>query len=203
MTGPAWLTALLAAVMLLIAVGSAARLARWRLRGRPAEPEADVLHVAMGVAMAGMLEPGIGPVPATAWLCVFTAAAAWFAFRTLGTLGHRAVRDQRPERATWRCAHPGPHSVECVAMVYMFVQARGGGSHGGAMAMPGMTGAGANPAVVLVLALFLLGYIVWTADRLASQRRRRPVGPALAPPEAVCSKIAMSLAMGYMLLAML
>ncbi len=68
---------------------------------------------------------------------------------------------------------------------------------------------GANPALALVLALFMAGYIVWTADRLASQSRVRTAGAgeraaatALPPWAAACSKIAMSLAMGCLLLMM-
>jgi hypothetical protein len=39
------------------------------------------------------------------------------------------------------------------------------------MAMPGMSGPAAahpNPAIALVLALFMLGYILWTTDQLAA-----------------------------------
>jgi len=228
MTGPSWLAALFAAVMLLIAAGSLARLAVWRLRGRTAEPEADAVHVLMGVAMAGMFEPRISPVPGIAWLAVFAAAAAWFAGRAVRTRGHKQCAGSRPDPGSWRCAHPAPHSVECAAMVYMLLPARDAG-HGPAMAMPGMASAGAaaNPAVALVLALFMLGYIVWTADRMTSQSRAsaapaglrlargaepgghqaasaaRAIGGGLGPRAAACSRIAMSVAMGYMLLTML
>jgi hypothetical protein len=206
MTGPAWLAALLAAVMLLIAAGSAARLVLWWLRGRAAEPEADALHAVMGVAMAGMLEPAIRPVPATAWLAVFASAGIWFAVRAIRARSPRHGADGwRRNPRNWRCAHPAPHAVECGAMIYMLGPARGGGQM---TAMAGMTSAAptANPALALLLALFMLGYIVWTADRLTSQHRPRSVtdsGEALAPRAAACSRIAMSLAMGYMLLTML
>jgi hypothetical protein len=110
-------------------------------------------------------------------------------------------------------------------MIYMLVPA--GGYHAPAMAMAGMASGAptANPAVALVLALFLLGYVVWTADRLTRQPwlhaaavvgplqayggaapdspAGRAAGAALAPRAAECSKIAMSLAMGCMLLMML
>jgi Domain of unknown function (DUF5134) len=201
MTGPAWLAPLLAAVMLLIAAGSVARLGLWWLRGRAAEPEADALHAVMGVAMAGMLESAIRPVPATAWLAVFTAAGIWFTARAI------RARTQSSEPRSWRCAHPAPHTVECAAMIYMLVPATGRG-HGHVMAMAAMTSAAptANPALALLLALFMLGYIMWTADRLTGQYRPRSVtigGEALAPRAAAWSRIAMSLAMGYMLLTML
>jgi hypothetical protein len=227
MTGPSWLAAVLAGVMLLIAAGSAARLTLWRLRGRAAEPEADALHVLMGVAMAGMLEPRISPVPDTVWRVVFGASAAWFAWRAVRARSHKhPAGDRRPEPGSWRCAHPAPHCVESAAMVYMLIPAAARG-HAPAMSMPGMAGmsAAANPAVALVLVLFMLGYIVWTADRMTNQPRARTISAginpaaeaaadrrevagagaldaALAPRAAACSKIAMSLAMGYMLLTM-
>jgi len=217
MTGPAWLAAALAIAMLVIAAGSVVRLAFWWLHGRAAEPEADALHVLMGVAMAGMLEPWISPVPDSAWLAVFAVAAAWFGWRAIGARSRtHQGGDGRSRAGSWRCPHPAPHAVECAAMIYMLVPASS--DHGPATSMPGMAPApaGTNPALALVLALFMAGYIVWTADRLASQSRARTAGAgervagtgervartALAPWAAACSKIAMSLAMGYMLLMM-
>jgi hypothetical protein len=211
MTGPTWLAGALATAMLLIAAGSVVRLAIWRLRGRAAEPEVDALHVLMGLAMAGMLEPRISPVPGDAWRVVFGAAAAWFAYRAIRVRGQKhCAGGQHPHLGSWRCAHPAPHCVECGAMVYMLVPA-GAGGHGPVMAMPGMADGApaANPAVALVLAMFMLGYIVWTADRLRAVQAEpgspagRTAGAALAPRAAAFSKIAMSLAMGYMLLTML
>jgi hypothetical protein len=110
------------------------------------------------------------------------------------------------------------------------------------MIMPGM-GAGSQqgfPALAVILALFMLGYIVWTTDRLTSRTAQpttttagpgstrdhqspltavagtpinhsastggpddRAGTPALAPKLAACTKIAMSLTMGYMLILML
>jgi hypothetical protein len=155
-----------------------------------------------------MLEPVIRPVPATAWLAAFALAGAWFAVRAIRA--HSRKHDPaswRRHPGNWRCAHPAPHSVECAAMIYMLVPARGSG-HGQMTAMAGMTSAAptANPALALVLALFMLGYILWTADRLTSQHLRRARTErdgALAPQSAAWSRIAMSLAMGYMLLTML
>jgi hypothetical protein len=231
MTGPAWLAPALAAVMLLIAVGSLVRLTIWRLRGRAAEPEVDALHALMGVAMAGILEPRISLVPDTARLALFSGAAAWFAWRPIRVRSQRRqAGDRRSRPARSQCSHPAPHAAECAAMIYMLMPTVTS-SQAPTMAMPGMTGPPptANPALAFILALFMIGYIVWTADRLTSQSRaltratgRRltrgpePGGPqpaaaaehgaataALAPRAAACSKIAMSVAMAYMLLTML
>ena len=103
MSAPAWLAGSFAVLMIMIAVFCAARLAVSRLRGRNTERDADSLHVLMGVAMAGMLEPRLTPVPVTAWRAVFAAAAAWFAWH--------ATRPGRRVKAAC-CAHPaGPMAL--------------------------------------------------------------------------------------------
>jgi hypothetical protein len=232
-TGPSWLSALVAALMLLIAASCAARLGLSRSRGRATETDADGLHVLMGVAMAGMLLPRLSPVPGVVWQTVFAAGAAWF--------GWQAIRAPRRRPNSWQCAHPAPHAVECAAMLYMLLPARSAG-HAPAMAMPSMSApaaAGSNPAIALLLALFMLGYVLWTTDRIATMSRATPasangaraislpipalregssgtplpggppapragaVGVTLAPRFAACYKIAMSIAMGYMLIMML
>jgi hypothetical protein len=194
--GPAWLAVGFAVLMLLIAACSAGRLTVGRLRKRGTEPDVDALHVVMGVAMAGMLESRLSLGPPAVWQVVFTAAAAWFAWLAI-----------RPRRQGWTasrwCAHPAPHAVECAAMIYMLFPV----GHGPGTAMPGMgrPGSAGNPAIALVLALFMLGYVLWTTDRLAVMSRARAAasGAILAPRLAACYKIAMSVGMGYMLLAML
>ncbi len=243
MAGPSWLAAALATVMIATAIYCAGRLAAARLWQRPTEVDADVVHVAMGVAMAGMLLPGLSPLPGTAWEVVFGAAAAWFAYQ--------AARDRRRSGGDsgWRCSHPVPHLVESAAMVFMLA-ALPGSWPGQAMPMSGMgggraAGGGSLWALAVILALFMIGYVLWTADQLTALVRApaavtpRPVrdqagtragtgGPggaagtkdaaaaavlrrlshqpgtlALAPRLAACYKIAMGIAMGYMLILML
>ncbi len=152
--------------MIMVAIYCAGRLAVSRLRGKDTEVATDGLHVMMGVAMAGMFEPRLTPIPGSPWRAVFAVAAAWFAWQ--------AIRAGR--RPSARCAHPAAHAVECAAMVYMVLLSQAPASSGRgarAMTMPGMTGgpAAGNPALTLVLALFMLGYILWTIDRLASPSR--------------------------------
>ena len=171
MSGPAWLAGGLAALMIAIAVYCAGRLAVSRLRGKDTEVATDGLHVMMGVAMAGMFEPRLTPIPGGPWRAVFAVAAAWFAWQ--------AVRGGR--RPGVRCAHPAAHAVECGAMVYMVLPVGSWPSGRGlGMTMPGMspgTTAG-NPALTLLLALFMLGYVLWAIDRLAVLSR----APAAATP---------------------
>lgn len=216
MAGPSWLAGAFAATMILTAAYSAGRLAVSRLLGRATEFDADALHVVMGTAMAGMLVSWLNVLPDRVWAVVFAGAAAWFGWcairaRSLGDSGRS------------QCRFPVPHLIECVAMLYMLLPVHGvPPAHGGAgMAMPGMgasTGpAGSFPALTVVLVLSMLGYIVWTTDRLTTVVRATPTaaipggnrdhlqagGPVLTPKLAACGKIAMSLTMGYMLILML
>lgn len=194
--GPPWLADVLAGAMLALAAGAAVRLAVSRpprqMRGR----DADLVHLVMGVAMAGMLTPSLTALPAAVWEGVFGAAAGWFAWR--------AVRGWRGP------ARPDPHShaahaLGSAAMVFMAAampvpQARGA-------AMPGMGGGPgrtAVPVLAFMLAVALLGYAVVTAgDLAAAPAPAGQRGRVLAPRLAACSHLAMSLAMGYMLISML
>jgi hypothetical protein len=234
MAAPSWLAGAFAAIMILTAAYSAGRLAFSRLRGRASELDADALHTVMGVAMAGMLVPWLHLVPDSAWVAVFGIGATWFGWRAL------PARRAAPPRLL-QSRYPVPHLVECAAMIYMLLP--GHRPPGGpAMAMPGMAAAGSQqgfPALAIILALFMLGYLVWTTDRLTSRTaqpttttagrggpgdRPAPVRagmrapapntastpeaydrdrrPALAPRLAACTKIAMSLTMGFMLILM-
>jgi hypothetical protein len=177
MAGPNWLAAALAAVMIATAVYCAGRLAAARLWRRFTEAEADSVHVIMGIAMAGMLLPGLSPLPATAWEAVFGAAAVWFACQAVRSRLRRNAAASR-----WRCSHPVPHLVESVAMIYMLAVLPGSwpGLSGRAMAMPGMGGGrmaagGSLSALAVILALFMIGYVLWTADQFTALVRARAV----------------------------
>src|SRR5215475_6535255 len=98
MAPPSWLTGALAAILLGIAGYCATRLAaagRWR---RSTDHGTDVMHIVMGVAMAGMLVPRLNPLQASAWTVLFAAGTAWFAGQAV--------------RARWRAhAAAGPPAV--------------------------------------------------------------------------------------------
>jgi hypothetical protein len=169
MGAPAWLSDIFAAVMITVAVYCTSRLVvarRWR---RPTDVDADGTHVVMGVAMAGMLVTGLRFGPAGLWEAVFAAAAGWF--------GWRFVRVRRgAPLSQWRCAQPGPHLVECGAMLYMYLAvpavAVAAKSEAGGM---GMSADGARFSVLaLALALFMFGWVASVADRLTLR------SPALA-----------------------
>jgi hypothetical protein len=102
--------------------------------------------------------------------------AAWFGWHAVRAQGLRAS-GHSPGR------FPVPHLIECVAMVYMLLPLHGAPpTRGGTgMAMAGMGGSagpsGTFPALAAVLALFMVGYIVWTTDRLASLARAKATPP--------------------------
>ena len=194
--GSPWLADVLAGVMLALAACAAVRLVLLRSPEPMRRRDADLVHVAMGVAMAGMFAPSLTAVPAAAWEGVFGAAAAWFAWRTVR--GWRGPAGPDPH------SHPA-HLVGSGAMVFMTAAMPVPQAQSAAMTgMGGGPGRNAVPVLALMLAVALLGYAVVTAGELAAapappgQRAR-----VLAPRLAACSHIAMSLAMGYMLIGML
>ena len=181
MGGPAWLTDIFAAVMITVAAYCTSRLVVARWWRRPTDVDSDGAHVVMGVAMAGMLVTGLRFGSAGLWEAVFAAAAGWFGWRFL------RVRRGAP-LSQWRCPQPGPHLVECGAMVYMYlaVPAVAAAAKGAAGGMGGMPATGARFSVLaLVLALFMFGYVARVGDRLTV---RAPVlagaVPAASRPEA-------------------
>ena len=175
MAGPSWLADTFAALMLVVAGYCASRLVisrRWR---RQTELDGDGMHVVMGVAMAGMLVARLNPLPSPVWEAGFAVTAAWF-----GSQAFRAFRGQAI--GAWWCPHPVPHLVESAAMLYMFLAVSVTGSGGLAGGMAGMgasSGAAARiPALGLALALFMIGYVVWTADRITPRTAATPGIPA-------------------------
>lgn len=169
---PASIPRIFAAIMLLVAAVSAARLVaarRWR-RGL-LFTDTDVAHVLMGIAMAGMLASSLSTLPNGAWVVIFAVMTAWFAFRVVADARASGLR----ALAGGRCA---PHLMHCGAMVYMFAAlaapaAAGSGMSGmgGASGAPGVaTQALRYPTLALVLALILIGYSVWDIDQLSGGR---------------------------------
>lgn len=168
MTAPSWLAGALAAAMIVIAVYCSCRLVASRRWRRATEVDADGIHVVMGVAMAGMLVPQLSPLPGRVWEVVFGVAAAWFAWQAARVGRNAPARDMR-------CRHPVPHLVECAAMLYMLMAVPDLRPGAPEKLMPGMSGpasaSGFLPALAIVLALYMVGYVLWTTDRLLSLRR--------------------------------
>ena len=182
---PAWILDIFAAIMLVVAAVSAARLVAARPWQRGAVvTDTDVSHLLMGIAMAGMLAPGLTTLPNNAWAAVFVVLTAWF--------GYRVMRDYQASGArALAVGHCAPHLVHSAAMVYMFLaittaSAASGAAMGG-MNMSGISGMPALhvPTLALVFAVILIGYTIWDLDQLSSLPRglvgvARAASPALA-----------------------
>lgn len=183
MTAPAWLTAAFVAMMLAVAGFCAGRLVVARRTRRPVEIDSDVVHVVMGVAMAGMLATRLRFGSAPAWAVVFAGGVAWFGWQTLRSAGARQA---------WRCPQPVPHLMECGAMVYMVL----------AVPRPGHAMAGSGLSfVALLLAAFMAGYVMWLGDRFTATSSA--CARVLAPRCGMACKMAMGVTMAYMLVLML
>jgi hypothetical protein len=164
---PARILDAFAAVMLLVAAVSCARLVAARPWSRPnAGSDIDAAHILMGIAMAGMLASGLRTLPNGVWAAVFAVVTAWFGWRVT-----TEVRERRASALS--TGHHFPHLVHGAAMVYMFVAltspALGAGS-----AMSGMSGAASSmgtlrlPTLGLAFVLFMAGWAVWDLDQLTS-----------------------------------
>jgi hypothetical protein len=172
---PAWILDIFAALMLVVAAISAARLAEARPWQRgSAFIDTDVAHLLMSIAMAGMLASSLTTLPNAAWVVIFAVLTAWFAFRVAVDARANGVR----ALAGGHCA---PHLVHCGAMVYMFAAiaapAAGGagmGAMGGASGMQSLK----YPTLAFVFALILIGYSIWDIDQLSG--RRYSTAPARA-----------------------
>jgi Domain of unknown function (DUF5134) len=175
---PAWLLDTFAAVVLLVAAVSAARLAiAWRA-GRRSDPDADidVSHLLMGLAMAGTLTVSLSTLPSGAWEVIFGALTLWFAYPFAREYRGRGLRALVSE-------HHAPHLLHSAAMLYMFLALRTvAPGHSTSSAMASMSGISATggqslrlPTLALLFAFLLCAYVVADLDRVPA-----PPAPALA-----------------------
>jgi Domain of unknown function (DUF5134) len=196
MSTPAWILEILAAVMLLVAEVSAWQLVTaraWTRRGRT-DADIAVSHLLMGIAVAGILVPGLTALPIAVWEVVFAVMTAWF-----GSCLWRESR--RRGAATVAHSHYLPHLVHSAAMLYTFAALAGpsvegsGTSTYGTGGMSGMAGgsSGGMPTPHastpgLIFALLLIALTVYDVDRPAGVdgyfhvvgRRFAPAGSTLA-----------------------
>jgi len=165
---PVWILDIFAALMLLVAAVSAARLvAARRQRTGPATADVDVAHLLMSIAMAGTLTAALSTLPDTAWEVIFGLTTAWFAWRVWRDASVNGVR-------ALAAGHCAPHLVHSSAMLYMFLAAA---APAGGSGMGGMGGAAGttmptleHPTVAFAFALVLAGYAVWDLDQLSGRR---------------------------------
>lgn len=162
---PAWIPGAFAALMLAVAAVSAARLIAVRPWQRgPVATGIDLAHLFMGIAMAGMLKPGLTTLPGGEWDVIFGLLAGWFAYLVMLDARENGLR----ALAVRHCA---PHLVHSAAMLYMF-----GFLTAPAAGMGGASGAAMHslryPVLAFVFALILAGYTVWDLDQLSSGNYR-------------------------------
>jgi len=190
---PSWILDIFAAIMLVVAAVSAARLVAarpwWHGAQRAALADIDVAHLLMAIAMAGMLVSGLQTLPNGGWEVIFAVMTAWF--------GYRVVRDARVSGVRALAGgHCAPHLIHAAAMLYMFMALTAPTAHG-SVGMGGMSGGGMSgmgtlqlPLLAFLFALALIGYSIWDLDQLSgpgasghyslATARVVPTGPVLA-----------------------
>ena len=196
MSIPAWILRIFGVVMLLVAEVSAGQLVVAHAWTRRVGTDADIAvsHLLMGIAMAGILVPGLSTLPNTVWEVVFAIITAWFVWCLWReSVGHGA--------AAVASGHYAPHLVHSAAMLYMFAALAGPSAESSGMSMSGTGGisgmaggsSGGMPtlhasALALIFALLLVAFTVHDLDRRAGVdgyfhvvgRRFVPGGSALA-----------------------
>jgi hypothetical protein len=201
-SGPTWLSRILAAVMIAVALYHGARLVVPRMRSRSGQHDVDLAHLGMSVAMALMLLAALSSRWSVSWSLAFAGATVWFTWQSMRVFVFDGVRAVG--------AHL-PHALACAAMIYMLLVLGGGGTAAGAgegagtgaSAMPGMAMT-ANPVPWSLLAVPLLvvmgGVVVLNVAQLRHTATSRHSG---APVLAGGCRVAMTGTMIYMLVMVL
>ena len=177
MNAPAWILGIFAVVTLLVAEVGAGQLVivrAWTRRGRT-NADVAVSDLLLGIAMAGILVPGLSALPNAVWEVVFAVMTAWFAWCLW--------QESRGRAAALAGAHYAPHLVQSAAMLYIFAALAGPSVEGSGISvsnmggMPGMSGmaggsSGGVPTLrastlALIFALLLIAFTVHDLDRPA------------------------------------
>lgn len=186
MSTPAWILEIFAAVVLLVAEVSAGQLAIGRARTWRDADGADIAvsRLLTGVAMAGILVPGLSILPDAAWEAAFAVTTTWLAWRLW--------RESRGRAAAIARGHYAPPLVHSAAMLYVFaaLAAPSAPGTGGMSGMGGWSSSGLPtlhaPTLALIFVLLLIAFTVHDLDRRAGtdgyfQAGARPLGPAGSP----------------------
>lgn len=186
MNAPPFLTVVLAVLMLLVAVYAAWRLVFARMLERSVDVETEILHLAVGLAAAGMLAHWARTLPHVAWTVLFGCGAAYFALRTA-----RAWPDSAARRT------PAVHAGLCAVVLYMLTAGVGPtaihGSTAGMYTMAGMPGMSMDPTITfpsigLVCVTALAFYAVAVLSRISPPETDSVDGDAAAASVAPAAK---------------
>jgi hypothetical protein len=218
--------------MVLVAEVSAGQLVMaraWTRRGGAGAGIA-VFRLLTGIALAGILVPGLSTLPNAVWEAAFAVVTAWFAWCLW--------RENRGRGAAAVARGPNaPHLVQSAAMLYVFAALAGPSAAGssGTGGMSGMAWGAAvgmpalrAPTLALIFALLLIALTVRDLNRQADAdgyfqvagRQSVPAGPALAaaaagpaaytaerlllsPAVAKGCQVAISVTMAFMLIIMI
>ncbi len=133
-----------------------------------------------GIAMAGILVPGLSILPNAAWAVAFAVLTAWLAWRLW--------RESRERGAVLGRGQYTPPLVHSAAMLYLFAALAAPAVPGtGGMSGMGFSSSGLPalraPALALIFTLLLIAFAVRDLDRRAGadgyfQAAGRPLGPA-------------------------
>ena len=175
MSIPTWVLGIFAAVMLLVAEVSAGQLVIGHAWTRRDIADAGIAgsRLLTGIALAGILVPGLSILPDVAWEVAFAVMTAWFAWCLWrGNRGRGAAAVARGQYA--------PHLVHSAAVLYLFAALAGPSAAGSGTSMPSMPGmpgmAGGTPGgaptlhaptLALILVLLLIAFTVRDLDRRA------------------------------------
>ena len=183
MSAPAWILEIFAAVMFLVAEVSAGQLViarAWTPRDI-AGADIAVSRLLAGIAVAGLLVPGLSILPNAAWEVAFAVMTAWLAWRLW--------LESRGRGAAMARGHYAPPLVQSAAMLYIFAALadQSVSSTGGMAGMAGWSSGGLPtlhaPTLALIFALLLVAFAVHDLDRRAGvdgyfRTIGRPVVPA-------------------------
>ncbi|HXY43952.1 MAG TPA: DUF5134 domain-containing protein [Acidimicrobiales bacterium] len=191
---PTWLVDVLAALMLLTAAYCLGRLLVARLSSRATHLDVDMAHVAMGVAMAGMLVPSLRSFSPGIWEIVFAAMAAWFTLQVVHFVRRWGLHGWDDDHLH-HASHYGTHLAMVVAMLYMFVALpmAGSGAAAGMSAMGAVPTGAAASGLPLIFAFILFVAAVWYGDsltRFARARMAAGLAPAAASVEPAQTQLA-------------
>ena len=176
MNAPNWLTALVSTLMIFVAGYSAWRLAISKAWSRATDYESDILHLAIGIAGAGLIAKWAHTLPRAVWTVLFIAGGVYFAVRTYRSWSDRAERSRL--LAQTAC---------CAILVYMFLAGVApstlSGSTAGQYTMAGMSDMILDPTITYpaIGLIFVVGLCFYAVVVLNQINPPNEDGEAAAP----------------------